>query len=108
MSTSFLLRFQEPTDSASAVDVRCGTQTGTRVETEHPDADCFSADRTVIPRASRHHKADSVETHLNRMDDSPNASIVMATTTRTLVQAESPDHDPGRRHFQIIPRCSSY
>ncbi len=108
MASAFILRFQEPTEHEHVHDVRCGTQTGTKVAAEQADADHGRTSYNAI----RHPNSSGAEgfTSESRSPANVLASIrvLMAKTTKTAVAAEPDDRDPRRERMQVIPRCSSF
>ena len=109
MGKPFLLRFQEPTEETSLADVRCGAQTGTRMEAQQADSDRSGHDHVVIPRAGGFADASTEQIRANRSDAAANASVVMGTLTKTAVRAESPMRTPAgeiTRFFRDAPRTN--
>ena len=113
MSKAFLLRFQEPTEDATLGDIRCGTQTGTRIEAEQTDPDRSRTDLAVVPSTKdrRQVPTEHADTNCQPLVKThvwATAKVVMATRTKTAIEIESDDRDPGRQRLQVLPRCSSY
>jgi len=115
MATAFVLRYQESCDADVGDDVRAGTMTGTRTQTEQPDSDPRQAGYTAISQAALQvgtQTGTAVQTEQSDADRTsschgiPRTPIEMGTKSVTNVRAEASDDDPGRIQNQILPRCS--
>lgn len=115
MPEAFILRFQETCDSDYRDIARSGTQTGTRIQAEQPDADpgprfgVLPAQMgTTTKSAVKMEQADA-DFSLSNGNVLPARRAIpqMVTQTVTFVEAEAADRDPGSREHHAIPRCSS-